>query len=65
MIGLRGAFRFNENSELSIDFENIGDKSYRQPSWALMALGGASLSAINIASEAKEGDKSSRSLIWK
>ena len=32
---LRGGFRFNEQQELSIDFENIFDKSHRSPGWGI------------------------------
>jgi len=35
LVGLRGAFRFNERSEVSVDFENIADKSYRGISWGV------------------------------
>lgn len=35
LINLRGAYRFNDNSELSLDFENLTDKSYRGPSWGI------------------------------
>jgi outer membrane receptor protein involved in Fe transport len=39
LIGLRGAFRFGENSEVFIDFENIADKSYRGISWGIDGAG--------------------------
>jgi outer membrane receptor protein involved in Fe transport len=32
---VRGGFRFNENNELQLDFENITDQSYRGPSWGI------------------------------
>ncbi|MBD0325901.1 MAG: hypothetical protein ICV68_05690, partial [Pyrinomonadaceae bacterium] len=39
LIGLRGAFRFGERSEVFVDFENIGDKSYRGISWGIDGAG--------------------------
>lgn len=35
LVGVRGAFRFTERSEVSIDFENVADKSYRGISWGI------------------------------
>ena len=35
LINLRGAFRFTEDQEISIDFENILDKSHRNPGWGI------------------------------
>jgi hemoglobin/transferrin/lactoferrin receptor protein len=35
LVNLRGGLRISENSELVIDFENIGDKSYRGISWGI------------------------------
>jgi hemoglobin/transferrin/lactoferrin receptor protein len=35
LVGLRGAYRFNERHEVFVDFENIGDKSYRGISWGI------------------------------
>ena len=35
LINLRGGVRLDENSSIDIDFENIGDKSYRGPSWGI------------------------------
>lgn len=35
VIGLRGAIRFGEHSEVFIDFENIADKYYRGISWGI------------------------------
>ncbi len=35
LIGLRGAFEFNERHEIALDFENIADKSYRAPGWGI------------------------------
>lgn len=39
LIGLRGAYRFGERSEIFIDFENIGDKQYRGISWGIDGAG--------------------------
>jgi hemoglobin/transferrin/lactoferrin receptor protein len=33
LFNVRGGFRFNEGHDVSFDFENIGDKSYRNVSW--------------------------------
>ena len=33
LFNLRGGIRLNDNSEFDVDFENIGDKGYRGPSW--------------------------------
>jgi hemoglobin/transferrin/lactoferrin receptor protein len=38
LINVRGGYRF-EKSEISIDFENIGDKNYRGPSWGIEGPG--------------------------
>lgn len=35
LFNLRGGFRLNENNEITADFENIGDKSYRLPGWGI------------------------------
>ncbi|MBL8151135.1 MAG: TonB-dependent receptor, partial [Blastocatellia bacterium] len=35
LINARGGIRINENSNISIDFENIADKSYRGISWGI------------------------------
>jgi outer membrane receptor protein involved in Fe transport len=35
LVGLRGAFRLSERSEVFVDFENIADKSYRGISWGV------------------------------
>ena len=35
VVGLRGAVRFGERSEVLFDFENIGDKQYRGISWGI------------------------------
>jgi hemoglobin/transferrin/lactoferrin receptor protein len=35
LINLRGGFRLRENHDLTIDFENIGDKNYRAPGWGI------------------------------
>lgn len=39
LVGLRGAFSFSERSEVSFDFENIGDKQYRGISWGVDGAG--------------------------
>ena len=39
LVGLRGAFSFGEHSEIFVDFENIGDKSYRGISWGIDGAG--------------------------
>jgi hemoglobin/transferrin/lactoferrin receptor protein len=35
LLNLRGGFRFFEDHEVSIDFENIADKSHRSPGWGI------------------------------
>ena len=35
LINVRGGFRFNERHELDLDFENIADKSHRNPGWGI------------------------------
>ncbi len=35
LINARGGYRFGENQEVEIDFENIADKSYRNPGWGI------------------------------
>jgi hypothetical protein len=35
LFGLRGGMRLGEHSEVFIDFENIGDQSYRGISWGI------------------------------
>jgi hemoglobin/transferrin/lactoferrin receptor protein len=35
LVGVRGAIRFSDRSEVFVDFENIGDKSYRGISWGV------------------------------
>jgi outer membrane receptor protein involved in Fe transport len=35
LINLRGGFKFDENHEISVDFENIADKSHRAPGWGI------------------------------
>lgn len=35
LISLRGGFRFDERHEITVDFENIADKSYRAPGWGV------------------------------
>ncbi|MFN2416679.1 MAG: TonB-dependent receptor domain-containing protein [Pyrinomonadaceae bacterium] len=39
LVGLRGAVRFGERSELFFDFENIADKRYRGISWGVDGAG--------------------------
>lgn len=39
LIGVRGAFRFDEHSEIFLDFENIADKQYRGISWGVDGAG--------------------------
>ncbi len=39
LVGLRGALRFGEGSEIVVDFENIADKSYRGISWGIDGAG--------------------------
>lgn len=39
LFNLRGGFRFNENQQITIDFENIGDKSHRLPGWGVDGAG--------------------------
>lgn len=39
LVGLRGALRFGDRSEVFIDFENIADKSYRGISWGVDGAG--------------------------
>jgi outer membrane receptor protein involved in Fe transport len=39
LTNLRGAWRFNENSQLSVQFENIFDRPYRNPSWGIDGSG--------------------------
>lgn len=39
LVGLRGALRFADRSEIVVDFENIADKSYRGISWGVDGAG--------------------------
>ena len=39
LVGVRGAWKFNERSEVFVDFENIFDKSYRGISWGVDGAG--------------------------
>ena len=39
LVGVRGAWKFNEKSEVFVDFENIFDKSYRGISWGIDGAG--------------------------
>ena len=35
LVGVRGGFKFNDSSEMFVDFENIFDKSHRGISWGI------------------------------
>jgi outer membrane receptor protein involved in Fe transport len=35
LLNVRGGFRFNETHEVTVDFENIADKSHRSPGWGI------------------------------
>jgi hypothetical protein len=39
LVGVRGALKFGETSEVFVDFENIFDKSYRGISWGVDGRG--------------------------
>ena len=39
LVGVRGAYKFGERSEVFVDFENIFDKSYRGISWGIDGAG--------------------------
>jgi hemoglobin/transferrin/lactoferrin receptor protein len=39
LIGVRGGMKFNDSSEIFVDFENIFDKSYRGISWGIDGAG--------------------------
>ena len=39
LVGVRGAFRLGERSEVFVDFENIGDRQYRGISWGVDGAG--------------------------
>jgi hemoglobin/transferrin/lactoferrin receptor protein len=39
LVGVRGGMKFNESSEIFVDFENILDKSYRGISWGIDGAG--------------------------
>ncbi|HLA10181.1 MAG TPA: TonB-dependent receptor [Pyrinomonadaceae bacterium] len=39
LINVRGGFRIGDTNDVSIGFENIGDKSYRAPGWGVDGLG--------------------------
>ena len=39
LAGVRGAYKFDESSEVFVDFENIFDKSYRGISWGIDGAG--------------------------
>lgn len=35
LLNVRGGYRFNETHEITVDFENIADKSHRSPGWGI------------------------------
>jgi hemoglobin/transferrin/lactoferrin receptor protein len=35
LVSVRGGWRFNESQEITLDFENIADKSHRAPGWGI------------------------------
>ncbi|HEX8247618.1 MAG TPA: TonB-dependent receptor [Pyrinomonadaceae bacterium] len=35
LFNVRGGYRFDERQEITVDFENIGDKSHRLPGWGI------------------------------
>lgn len=35
LFNVRGGYRFGENQDVTVDFENIGDKSHRLPGWGI------------------------------
>ena len=39
LINLRGGWKFGENSRVTIEFENIFDRPYRNPSWGIDGAG--------------------------
>jgi outer membrane receptor protein involved in Fe transport len=39
LVGVRGGMKFNDSSEIFVDFENIFDKSYRGISWGIDGAG--------------------------
>ncbi|MDQ3748155.1 MAG: TonB-dependent receptor [Acidobacteriota bacterium] len=39
LFNVRGGYRFAENQEITVDFENIGDKSHRLPGWGIDGAG--------------------------
>lgn len=39
LVNLRGGVRLGERSKIEIDFDNIGDKNYRQPGWGIDGAG--------------------------
>jgi hemoglobin/transferrin/lactoferrin receptor protein len=39
LLNVRGGFRFNENQEITLDFQNIADKSHRAPGWGIDGAG--------------------------
>jgi outer membrane receptor protein involved in Fe transport len=39
LANLRGGYRFNEKSQIFLAFENIFDRSYRNPGWGIDGAG--------------------------
>ncbi len=39
LFNVRGGYKFSERQEIQIDFENIGDKTYRAPGWGIDGAG--------------------------
>jgi outer membrane receptor protein involved in Fe transport len=39
LFNARGGWKFGENQEIQIDFENILDKNYRAPGWGIDGAG--------------------------
>ena len=39
LFNVRGGYRFGENQEFTVGFENIGDKSHRLPGWGIDGAG--------------------------
>jgi outer membrane receptor protein involved in Fe transport len=39
LIGVRGAYQIDDHSEVFVDFENIGDQTYRGISWGIDGAG--------------------------
>jgi outer membrane receptor protein involved in Fe transport len=39
LFNVRGGYRFSKNQQITIDFENIADKSHRLPGWGIDGAG--------------------------